>query len=133
MRWFFVLASFRVQPTDTYLPAKVLLYVYALTAPRMLDISGVFPLLSRHDMPIKQAAKKYMRQAASRTVRNVKRIATLEYAVKQVLKSVEAKNMEEAKTWLRQAQQFLDKAAQKGIIKKNTAARRLSRLSAKVK
>lgn len=84
-------------------------------------------------MPIKQAAKKYMRQAAKRTTRNATRLTTMEYAIKQVLKSVEAKKMDEAKTWLRQAQQFLDKAAQKGIIKKNTASRRFSRLSAKVK
>jgi small subunit ribosomal protein S20 len=46
--------------------------------------------------------------------------------------AVEEKNADEAKTFLRDATASLHKAVTKGLIKPNTASRRISRLSAKV-
>lgn len=52
--------------------------------------------------------------------------------VKKVLSAVEAKNVDEAKTALSIAYKELDKAVTKGVIKKNTASRKKSRLTLKV-
>ena len=53
--------------------------------------------------------------------------------VKKVLSAVEAKNVDEAKTALQVAYKELDKAVTKGVLKKNTASRKKSRLALKVK
>ncbi len=53
--------------------------------------------------------------------------------VKNVLKAVEAGDQEVAKTAFAKAQPIIDKAAGKGLIHKNKAARIKSRLSARVK
>jgi len=82
-------------------------------------------------MPNLQNAKKALRQAQKRTAENnvVKRAYKL--AVKNVTK---ASNKGEDVTQLLQvAQEKLDKAAKKGVLKKNTAARKLSRLVKRVR
>ena len=53
--------------------------------------------------------------------------------VKKVLIAVEAKNVDEAKAALQVAYKELDKAVTKGVLKKNTASRKKSRLTLKVK
>ena len=52
--------------------------------------------------------------------------------VKKVLSAVEAKNVDEAKSALSVAYKELDKAVTKGVLKKNTASRKKSRLTLKV-
>ena len=52
--------------------------------------------------------------------------------VTKVLAAVEAKNVDEAKSALQVAYKELDKAVTKGVIKKNTASRKKSRLTLKV-
>ena len=52
--------------------------------------------------------------------------------VKKVLIAVEAKNVDEAKSALNAAYKELDKAVTKGVIKKNAASRKKSRLTLKV-
>ena len=52
--------------------------------------------------------------------------------VKKVLSAVEAKNVDEAKTALQVAYKELDKAVTNGVLKKNTASRKKSRLALKV-
>lgn len=52
--------------------------------------------------------------------------------IKKVLSAVEAKNVDEAKAALHVAYKELDKAVTKGVIKKNTASRKKSRLTLKV-
>ena len=78
-------------------------------------------------MPIKQAGKKALRQAKKRAARNLIVKNVYKSAVKTVKKSIAAgeQNISEK---LRLAQKKLDKAVKRGIIKKNTAARKLSRL-----
>lgn len=80
-------------------------------------------------MPNLKNAKKALRQNIKRAARNTVRKVAFREAVKKTLK---AKNAKEAKTLLLLAQQALDKAAKAGVIKKNTAARHLSRLTKKV-
>jgi small subunit ribosomal protein S20 len=53
--------------------------------------------------------------------------------VKNVLKAVDSKNLELAKTEYAKAQPIIDKVASKGIIHKNKAARIKSRLIAHIK
>ena len=54
------------------------------------------------------------------------------YAAKMVRKAVDNGSADEARSWLLKAQQIFAKAAQKDIIKKNTASRRTSRLAKRV-
>ncbi len=84
-------------------------------------------------MPIKKAAKKYMRVTARKTARNKAVKGIVKSAIKKTREAVVAGNLDEAKAWFRRAQISLDKATQKKIIKKNTAARKKSRLNALVK
>jgi len=83
-------------------------------------------------MPIKQNAKKALRQTKKRTAQNLEFKKAYKDAVKAVKKAVVAgeKDLTEK---MRLAQKKLDKAAKKGVLKKNAAARHLSRLVKNVK
>jgi len=76
-------------------------------------------------MPIKANAKKALRQAIKRTAWNKVRKDAFRGAIKDAKK---ATSLDEAKKLIQTAQKALDKAAKRGVIKKNTAARKLSRL-----
>jgi len=79
----------------------------------------------------KHAAEKAIRQSARRRVRNRSiRVAT-RTEVKEANKAL-ASHSTESEQEVKQAIQALDKAAGKGIIKKNNAARRKSRLMKKL-
>ncbi len=79
-------------------------------------------------MPNKQNAKKALRRSIKRAARNLEVKNTYKLAVKTVKKAVVA-GKNEVKEELRLAQKALDKAAKRGVIKKNTAARKISRLA----
>lgn len=74
-------------------------------------------------MPITQSAKKALRQNKRRRVRNLAATAAWKKAVKQAKKTPRDKEL------LARAYQALDKAAKRGVIKKNTASRKKSRLT----
>lgn len=80
-------------------------------------------------MPNKQSAKKAMRQNVKRTALNLTKKLAFKKAIKEATK---APSKAEALKIARVAQKALDKAAKHGTIKKNTAARKLSRLMKKV-
>ena len=84
-------------------------------------------------MPIKDSAKKYMRVTAKKTDRNKIVKGVFKSAIKKTREAVTAKDMNTAQAELKFAIKSLDKAAEKNIIKKNTAARKKSRLNALVK
>lgn len=84
-------------------------------------------------MPITRSAKKYVRITKRRTIRNKTVQGVIKSAVKKTREAVAAGKLDTAKEWLRTAQKALDKAAQKKVIKKNTAARKKSRLNTLVK
>lgn len=76
-------------------------------------------------MPNKQAAKKALRQTKKHAILNNERRTAYKNAIK---KAVKATSTAEAKDLLRLAQKALDKASKRGVIAKNAAARKLSRL-----
>ena len=74
-----------------------------------------------------------MRITARKTARNTIVRGLFRGAIKQTRKAISAGNVDDAQKWMKASQKALDKAAQKGVIKKNTAARLKSRLNAAVK
>jgi len=80
-------------------------------------------------MPIKKSAIKALRQDKKRAEYNKKIKSDLVALIKKVNKAVEKKDKAKAQDWLKQVIKKIDKAAQKKVIKKNTAARKKSRLS----
>jgi len=89
--------------------------------------------ITNTDVPIKKSAKKYMRVTDRKTVRNKIVKGTFRNAIKETKENVAAGKVAEAQELLKRAIKALDKAAQKKVIKKNTAARKKSRLNAAVK
>ncbi len=81
----------------------------------------------RHKSTIKRA-----RQAVKRHERNKAVLSSVRGMVKKVLTAVEEKKPDEAKALLREASSTLGKAVSKGVVKRNTASRRISRLALKV-
>ena len=84
-------------------------------------------------MPIKNSAKKYMRVTAKKTTKNKVVKGVFKNSIKRTREAVKAKDIKTAQAELKIAIKSLDKAAEKNIIKKNTAARKKSRLNALVK
>lgn len=84
-------------------------------------------------MPRKKAAKKYMRVTEKKTLQNKAVKGVFKSAIKKTTEAIAAGKVEEAKKFLKEAMITLDKASQKNVIKKNTAARKKSRLNAQVK
>jgi small subunit ribosomal protein S20 len=80
-------------------------------------------------MPIKQSAKKYLRASSKRQAQNVKIKKAFREAIKKVNELVKAGSLEEAKKFFATVQKTIDKAAKSGVVKKNTAARKKSRLA----
>ena len=84
-------------------------------------------------MPIKKAAKKYKRVTARKTEKNRKIKGQFRSAIKATREAVAKGEIEKAKDFWKKSQKSLDKAAQKKIIHKNTAARMKSRLNKLIK
>lgn len=84
-------------------------------------------------MPITRSAKKALRSSARKNTYNQHRKDGLNDAVKKVKKLALAKSKDEAQKLLPGAYKAIDKAAKTGLIKKNTASRKKSRLATMVK
>ena len=80
-------------------------------------------------MPNIKSAIKRAKQSEKRRLRNASQKSALRTAVKAFESAVAAKNVEGAKTALITATKKLDKAVTKGLIHKNAAARKKSRLA----
>jgi len=80
-------------------------------------------------MPITKSAKKALRQSLKRKAKNLIYKKKIKNLIKQVKNLISEKKLEEGKKILPQIYKALDKAAKVGIIKKNTAARKKSRLT----
>ena len=72
--------------------------------------------------------KKAMRQNKKRRQENIRRIDAFRNAVKQIKKLIAENKKEEAIKLLPMVYKSLDKATKTGVIKKNTASRKKSRL-----
>lgn len=91
------------------------------------------PNLPDTNVPIKKSAKKYMRVTERKTLRNKVVKGVFRNAIKKTRENIAAADVTKAQENLKAAIKALDKAAQKKVIKKNTAARKKSRLNAAVK
>jgi small subunit ribosomal protein S20 len=80
-------------------------------------------------MAITSSAKKAHRASLKKHVFNVRRKRALTGAVKETKKLIVAGKKADADKSLSAAFKALDKAAKRGVIKKNTASRRKSRLA----
>jgi small subunit ribosomal protein S20 len=83
-------------------------------------------------MPITSSAKKADRSSKRKKVFNARRKNALQETLKEYKKFVDAGKIEEAKKLAPKLQQAIDKATKKGIIKKNNASRKKSRLLKKI-
>jgi small subunit ribosomal protein S20 len=80
-------------------------------------------------MAITKSAKKAARQSLKRKAQNSVYKNKIKNLVKEAKTLVLAKKSEEAKKLLPKIYQALDKAAKVGVIKKNAASRKKSRLT----
>ena len=80
-------------------------------------------------MPITKSAKKALRQSEKRKKGNLRKKKTLKNLLKKIRDLVSEKKIEEAKKLLPQVYKALDKTAKIGLIKKNTARRKKSRIT----
>lgn len=84
-------------------------------------------------MPIIKSAKKRMKQTVVRRARNQSAKRDLRVEMKALVAAIEAKDGAKAAESLKKVQSNLDKTVKKNILKKNTAARKMSRLTEQVK
>ena len=80
-------------------------------------------------MPRRRTSLKTQRKDKKRRLRNLKIKRDIKKSIKKLHALLSAKNADQAKELLSGVFSKLDKAAKKGIIKKNTVARKKSRLS----
>jgi small subunit ribosomal protein S20 len=79
------------------------------------------------------SARKRIRQSVTRTARNTARKSRMRTFVKKVETAIASGDKAAAAVALREAQPEMQRASGKGVIHANTVARKLSRLSARIK
>ncbi len=79
------------------------------------------------------SARKRIRQNERRTVRNKARTSRMRTFIKAVETAIAGGEHDAAAEALKQAQPEMQRAAGKGVVHRNRVARKLSRLSARVK
>jgi small subunit ribosomal protein S20 len=84
-------------------------------------------------MPNTKSAKKRLRQDQERRERNRAVKSAVKTQIKRVINAVRQGNLELAETEYRMAARKLDRAGDRGVIHKNMASRRKSRLQAVIK
>lgn len=85
-----------------------------------------------HVLAHSKSAKKRVRVAERNRVRNLALKSRLKTMLKKFEVALDGEDMEAAKQALAVAYKELDKAVAKGILKKNTASRKKSRLAIKL-
>ncbi len=83
-------------------------------------------------MPHHKSAEKRLRQTETRTVINRARMSRVRTFVKKVETAIETGDKAAAQTALQLAQPELHRATTKGVMHKNTVARKLSRLATRI-
>ncbi|WP_238915182.1 30S ribosomal protein S20 [Clostridium sp. YIM B02555] len=79
-----------------------------------------------------KSAKKRIKVTETKTLKNRMIKSALKTAIKKFEAALEAKNNEDAKVLYTAVVKSLDMAATKGVVHKNMAARKKSRLAAKL-
>ena len=80
-----------------------------------------------------KSAKKRIRRNANRAEINKSRISRIRTFIKKVEMAITSGDKESAQVSLKEAQPEIMRGVSKGVIHKNTASRKVSRLSARVK
>ncbi|MGO4870916.1 MAG: 30S ribosomal protein S20 [Roseiarcus sp.] len=80
-----------------------------------------------------KSAQKAVRKIARRTAVNKSRRSQMRTYVRKVEEAIASKDAAAAAEALRGAEPLVARAAQKGILHKNTASRKISRLAKRVK
>lgn len=80
-------------------------------------------------MPNTEGARKALRASKRKEVFNLRRKVAMKKAVKRFRELVKEENFKKAETEMPLVYKAIDKAEKRGIIKKNTASRKKSRLS----
>jgi small subunit ribosomal protein S20 len=83
-------------------------------------------------MPNIKSAKKRARQDVVRRVRNAARKSEIKTATKKVIAAIESADLAQAKELLKEVNAQLARAKTKGVLHRNTAARKMSRLAKQV-
>jgi small subunit ribosomal protein S20 len=83
--------------------------------------------LANHKSAIKRAKQNELRR-----IRNRARRTRMKHAIRGLEEALASHNHEEATSRLREAISVIDKTASKGVIHKNHASRKISRLTQKV-
>lgn len=84
-------------------------------------------------MPITKSAKKALRGSLRKRTFNIAKKEQIGKALKQLKKLISEKKAKEARSYMSEVQSILDKSVKTGLIKKNAAARKKSRLVALIK
>ncbi|MFC1674639.1 30S ribosomal protein S20 [Candidatus Omnitrophota bacterium] len=84
-------------------------------------------------MPRRKSSLKRKRADKTRHLRNIRIKRQLKKTLKKFHELVSAKSANEAKEYLKKVYSQLDKAAKKGILRTNTARRRKSRLTKRLR
>lgn len=84
-------------------------------------------------MAITKSAKKEIRASEKKAAFNLRRKRAVDIVTKEIKKLVIAGDLKEAQAKLSEAYKKIDKSAKSNTIKKNTASRKKSRLSAMIK
>ena len=79
-----------------------------------------------------KSSEKANRQRIKRTARNTAQTTAMRTAIKKLRAVLETKKPKEAQALLANAVRAIDKAASKGVIKRGTASRSVSRLTVAV-
>lgn len=79
-----------------------------------------------------KSAKKRAKTNEIRRKYNIARRSDVRTATKKVLEAIASKDIEAAKSLLKEAEAKIARARGKGLLKKNTASRKISRLAKKV-
>lgn len=78
-------------------------------------------------------AKKRIRQTIKRTQVNRSRVSAIRSAVRKVEEAIVSGDKAAAEAALRAAQPLMDRGAQRGVLDRNMASRKLSRLAGRIK
>ncbi len=79
------------------------------------------------------SAKKRVRRDARKTATNISRRSRIRTYIKKVEAAIEGGDKDAANAALKEAQPELMRGVTRGVFKKNTAARKISRLSQRIK
>lgn len=83
-------------------------------------------------MAITRSAKKRIRSSEKKRIFNLRNIRIMKESIKNFLKLIQSKDVEGAEKMTPALYKAIDKAIKKGVIKKNTGARKKSRLVKKI-